>query len=214
MALWPKKSNQPETDTPGASAPDGNGATSRAVKSSADSVSSPSTISAAPRPELSAEQKLAAAQASRRLSACFGQIVAVLMRSSAYKHFMLSDLEWFVAPAVIAGQFNIAEAQSKTHGLTTPIGVVLWARVSPDVDRRLSSSFEQPIRLKPREWTSGEIFWIVDAIGDRRVLDVMLRRLTEKEWKGKQIKLRARDKDGKFSIAELKVKQPTTAATP
>jgi hypothetical protein len=34
------------------------------------------------------------------------------------------------------------------------------------VDKRLSENLTAPIRLRPDEWKSGDILWLVDAIGD------------------------------------------------
>lgn len=91
------------------------------------------------------------------------------------------DLEWFVMPALSTGQFSIADAQSKTVGYSLPIGVVLWARVSPEVDKRLAANLDQPVRLKPDEWTSGDIYWLMEAVGDSRVIGPMLKGLGTSE---------------------------------
>ncbi|MEO1205118.1 MAG: toxin-activating lysine-acyltransferase [Pseudomonadota bacterium] len=46
--------------------------------------------------------------------------------------------------------------------------MITWARVSTDVDTRMSEiAGKQPLRLRPDEWTSGEIYWLIDAVGDR-----------------------------------------------
>ena len=72
----------------------------------------------------------------RQIDLTLGQIVAVLMRSPQHKHYSLADLVWLVLPAMLSGQFRIAQAQQA--GAVAPVGVVLWAQVSADVDRRLS----------------------------------------------------------------------------
>jgi hemolysin-activating ACP:hemolysin acyltransferase len=88
------------------------------------------------------------------------------------------------------------DAQSKTIGFTQPVGLVLWARVSPEVDQRLSSNLTLPIPLKPEEWTSGDILWIVEAVGAQQAMGPLLKALSEREWKGKPVKMRARDEAG------------------
>ena len=60
-----------------------------------------------------------------RLSATFGQIVSVLMRTPQHRYAFLSDLEWLVLPAVATGQFSLAEAQDKTSGLSAPVAVAV-----------------------------------------------------------------------------------------
>ena len=42
-----------------------------------------------------------------------------------------------------------------------PVGFVAWARVSPEVDARLKAGHA---RLKPQEWTSGDIYWLIHSI--------------------------------------------------
>lgn len=145
------------------------------------------------------------------MAAAFGEIIAILMRVAPYKHQSLSDLEWMVVPAIAAGQFSIAEAQSKTQGLTAPVGVVLWAQVSEELDRRLSTDLDAPLRLKPGEWRSGDKVWVIDAIGDQRIISAMLGRLRQSEWAGRAAKLRTRNAEGK---AEVRVLPAEAAAKP
>ena len=155
-------------------------------------------------PELSAEQLRAMAGAARAATAAFGEIVSLLMRLPQYKHYALSDLEWLVVPALLTGQFSLVTAQSKTKGMTAPVGIVLWASVSEELDQRLSAASGQPIRLHPQDWVSGDILWVLLASGDERVIQGMLKRLQEKEWANKKpAKLFVRAKDGKPTLATL-----------
>lgn len=142
----------------------------------------------APAPQLTDEQKRQMAGAAKRAAAAFGEIVSVMMRVSPYKDMRLSDLQWLVFPAVASGLFSIAEAQSSVTGATAPVGVVTWARVSAEVDQRITHENRYPIQLKPDEWTSGDILWLIDAAGDRNAVNAMLTRLSETQWKGKQVK--------------------------
>lgn len=144
--------------------------------------------------------------AAKQLAASFGEIVSLLMRSPSDKHHTLADLDWLLVPAVARGQFALAEAQSKETGATTPVGAVLWALVSEDVDRRLSD-LSTPLRLKPEEWNSGNIPWIILATGDMRVLAGLIQQLTKAAFKDRQPKMRVRGADGKQSVGELKVKE-------
>ena len=154
--------------------------------------------------ELSESQKRSNATASKQRAATFGEIVAVLMRSAQYKHHSLADLEWLVLPPILLGQFSLAEARSEANGLIAPIGVILWAAVGDEVDKRLSAAVDQPIKLKPAEWNSGALVWVVEALGNPRVINAMVQRLSDTEWKGRVVKLRARDKNGMPAVAELR----------
>jgi cytolysin-activating lysine-acyltransferase len=137
------------------------------------------------------------------MMAAYGEIVSVLSRSPQHRDRSLADLEWLAAPAVMTGQFSLAEAQMKGRGLIAPIGLAMWAHVSADVDRRLTENIANAVRLKPEEWKSGDILWLVDAVGDGRVIEAMLKRLVATEWKGREARMRARTKDGTFKVGVI-----------
>ena len=99
-------------------------------------------------------------------------------------------------PPLLTNQFTLAEARSKETGLTAPIGIALWARVSKEVDERLSTDLSQPIRLRPDEWNSGDILWLIDAVGPAKIVQALLQRLKSEDFKGQSFKLRARDEAG------------------
>ena len=220
MAFWNKK------DGDGAAAPAQTGLQAGASQTNNHSMNIDLTPAAGPpvptppaaqpaaaiaQPELSDEQRRKLSSASKMVAAAFGEIVSLLMRTPNYKHLMLSDLEWFVVPAVASGQFTLAEAQSKTSGITQPMGVVLWARVSEEVDKRLHENLDQPIRLKPVEWTSGDNIWLIEAAGESRVIEALIKRMRETIWAGRPVRLRARDKDGKAAVGTM---PPQAAAAP
>jgi cytolysin-activating lysine-acyltransferase len=148
--------------------------------------------------------------ASKQMAAAFGELTALLMRSPTDKHHSLADLEWLVVPAIARGQYALAEAQSKETGATAPVGAVLWALVSEDVDKRLSD-LSAPTRLKPDEWRSGDIPWIIHATGDAKILGGLIQQLTQKAFKDRQPKMRVRGADGKVSVGHLEVKQKADA---
>jgi cytolysin-activating lysine-acyltransferase len=139
-----------------------------------------------------------------RHSLAFAQIVSLLMRSAHHKRYPIGALEWLVIPPLLTGQFSIVEARSKQSGASAPVAVALWARVSPEVDKRLSENLDKPIQLRPREWRSGDLLWIVEAVGDKRVLPPLLKRLSESTFKGREVKVRRRGADGKVAVSSLK----------
>ena len=156
--------------------------------------------------ELSSEQLTKMAATSKAMMAALGEVVALLMRLPQYKHYTLAELEWLVMPALVTGQFSLATAQSKANGLTSPVGLVMWATVSDAVDKRLNAATAEPIRLKPHEWKSGDNIWLVIAAGDGRVVQGLLQRLQEKEWAKKPAKYFARTPENKSTVATLENK--------
>jgi len=167
-----------------------------------------------PRNDATAESARASSTASQqelqrrttiaiRQSVAFAQIVSVLARSPAHKFFTLADLEWLVIPPLMTGQYAVAEAKAQAEGPAVPVAIVLWAKVSSEVDTRLCENLAVPIRLRPDEWRSGEIPWLVDAVGDARVLPGFLKQLAETAWKGRAPKMRALGADGKIVVKPL-----------
>lgn len=148
-----------------------------------------------PSPEQIAEIKRRATK-SKQLQAAFGEIVGVLMRTPQFKNMPLSSLEGQVVPAITTGQFMIAEAQAKKSGFITPVAVVLWASVSEEIDRRLSGNTGEPVKLAPKDWKSGDIPWLILAVGNQRVIKEMLQRIEETVLKGRPLKSKVADTEG------------------
>jgi cytolysin-activating lysine-acyltransferase len=47
------------------------------------------------------------------------------------------------------------------------LGIAIWAKVSPEVDAKIREQIGSkvfPIRLRPADWASGEIAWLLDVI--------------------------------------------------
>lgn len=149
---------------------------------------------------------------AKMLAASYGEIVSVLMRSPHYKHYSLADLEWLVLPPLLAKQFTLAEARTIEGSIPAPVGVALWARVSEEVDKKLSSDLDRPLRLRPDEWTGGDILWLIGAIGAPEVVKAMVERMGEAVFDGKPFKLRAHGKDGKMSVQTIKGKSANGAS--
>ncbi len=124
---------------------------------------------------------------AKKMAASFGEIVTLLMHSAGDKHRSLVDLEWLVVPAVARGQFALADAQSKESGAVAPVGAVLWALVSEDVDKR--------------------------ATGNTRILAGLIQQITKTAFNDRQPKMRARGADGKVTVGELKIKEGAPAPT-
>ena len=168
------------------------------------------TARALPNTKIAAETNSPDSQQARRRAAiavrhslAFAQIVSILMRSSRHKHCSIADLEWLVLPPLLTGNFSIAEAKSSKNGVSVSVAVALWASVSSEVDKRLSANVDKPMRLRPSEWRSGDILWLIEAVGDPRIVPQFLKQLSETKFKGREVKVRSRAQDGTASVAKL-----------
>lgn len=159
-------------------------------------------------PRLTKEQL---ASLARDMYAGFGQVTTVLMRSVEYRHAFLSELEWLVVPSVLSSQYSIASAEQGNSGLTSPQAVVLWAHVSETVDKRLTSSGGKP-RLRPDEWTSGQIPWLIEVAGDTRAASMLLRTVVEQKFAKTGLKTMERQTNGQYKERLLGIAVPPAAA--
>ena len=148
-------------------------------------------------------EKIRRDAAALRNALAFTQALGVLMRSPHYKDYKLADLEWLVIPPLMTGQFRIGEAKPDTQGPSLPVAVVFWASVSPDVDRRLMEAKGPAPRLKPEEWKSGDIIWLVHAAGETRFVRSVIDRLMKTTFKEREIKVLASDRDGNAKVHVL-----------
>jgi hemolysin-activating ACP:hemolysin acyltransferase len=153
------------------------------------------------------------AEISQQLAATIGEIVGLMIRSPRHHNRTVSDLRWLVLPPVRTGQCALVQAQSKANGLTAPVAAVLWASVSAEVDKRLSEKLDEPVRLAPREWKSGDILWLVDAIGDDRAIAAVVQRLRVKEWKDKPVKARVTAENGEVRVRLIEPRAASNGAT-
>jgi hemolysin-activating ACP:hemolysin acyltransferase len=107
---------------------------------------------------------------SKSLHASFGEVVNLLTHTAEFENLPLFKLKSLVLPAIRKGQFAILEGRDETNNITAPIAVMLWANVSEEIDRRLSNGSSSRASLSADEWSSGEIPWLVLAIGDTNLL--------------------------------------------
>lgn len=144
-----------------------------------------------------------------RFAQAFANVVAVMMRDPGFRKLRLADLEWLALPPIMAGQWRLVQAPVQTGqtgsgaAVMAPMGVVLWARVSSEIDKRLTTELDKPVFLQPNQWVSGDHIWIVAAAGDQRLLPGFLRNLAETEFEGMTVKMRAHDREGKPTIITI-----------
>jgi hemolysin-activating ACP:hemolysin acyltransferase len=128
--------------------------------------------------------------------AAFAKIVSLMMHSPAHEDLRLSDLKWLLVPPLLADQFAIVEAVQEGAVLPSPYAAALWARVSPEVDRRLSEDKDRSVRLTVDEWQSGNILWIIHAVGDPTIVPAFLEELVTMHFPGQHPKMRVIGKQG------------------
>jgi hemolysin-activating ACP:hemolysin acyltransferase len=200
MALWSKKDKKQEVAPAAPSAP--NGAVETKAKPAAATVS---PVRAGPAPAAPSQPGAAETQqgelASARLLFRLGEVVSVLMRAPQFRSVPLGEIQALVLPPLISGQFLVAEARSKSRGVITPVAIALWAKVSEEVDKRLSAELDKPIRLAPKEWNSGDIAWLIVLAGNAQAIAPMLKRLGERTLNRQPLKMRSKGKDGQMVVS-------------
>jgi hemolysin-activating ACP:hemolysin acyltransferase len=142
--------------------------------------------------------------AAIKFTSTFGRIVLVLMRTRQHRHSFLGDLEWLVMPAVTNSQFMLAEHRDGSTGLTMPLATVLWAQVSEEVDARLCANPDQRVRLKPEEWASGTIPWLIEAAGETHAVGTLLRKLIDERFPATGVKSIGQSADGTAKVRLLR----------
>lgn len=145
---------------------------------------------------------------SARYAQDFSQAIAVLMRDANYKNLRLADLEWLVIPPLLVGQARVALMRPRADGPLVPAALALWARVSPEVDKRLTDNLDKPPLLKPAEWTSGDNHWLITLAGAPTALANFVPQLQLTVFKGRQVKVRGQDKDGKTYVQVMQPPKP------
>lgn len=95
------------------------------------------------------------ANADKTISSVLGEIVWLMSQSAEFKQYLISDLEWLVMPPILLRQFRLFYHEDR------PAAVVLYARVSPEVEARLEAGAPT---LRPDDWKSGEKVRVVKVI--------------------------------------------------
>ena len=173
--------------------------------SKAGSASAPSSQATADGKPTGMTERIRRDAAALRYALAFTQAVRVMMRSPRYKQCTLGDLEWLVIPPLMAGQFRIGEAKVDNNNQpgTVPVAVVVWASVSPEVDKRLMEGTSASFKLKPEEWKSGDILWLVHTAGEARFVGFVVDQLTKTTFKGRTVKVHGRDQNGNLKVHVL-----------
>ena len=139
-----------------------NGAT--VPESAADEASSEANVN--PQMDPAIISKIAALRAHVRES--FGKAVMAMMMLPRYRNQTLGDLQHLVLEPLIRDRIAIAyPGNAEKSELADISGMAIWASVSEEVDARIREQISAgsfPLRLKPEDWTSGDINWLLDVI--------------------------------------------------
>ena len=165
-----------------------------------------SNVDAGSTPQLPPTPEALRAAADTR-AAAFGRILALLMASPRHSKMSLGEANVYVTPAVASGQIALIGAQQTEGGPMALAAAAWWAFVSADVDQRLTASREPFLKLEANEWQCGEQPWIIDAIGEPRLVNDLVKKLAERNFRGKPVKLRAILPDGRIAVGKLEPKE-------
>ena len=98
----------------------------------------------------------------------FGQVALSMMAVPRYRQLSIADLNQHVLEPLIRDRIAIAKSgDDETAGGQALAGIAIWASVSEEVDVKIREQVRAgvfPVRLKPEDWTSGEINWLFDVI--------------------------------------------------
>lgn len=140
--------------------------------------------------------------ASKMKAAAFGEIVALYMRSPSHRGMTLAQLEALLLPPMSNKQYVVAKAKPKDDpdAVGALAGVVIWAFVSDDIDRRLSQETGEEVALKPEDWRGGDRAWIVDVVASPQVAAALVEELKRSTFAGRPFKARIKGADGRVAV--------------
>ncbi|GLI94037.1 toxin-activating lysine-acyltransferase [Methylocystis echinoides] len=136
--------------------------------------------------------------------ATYGKILSMLSSQKPFGAMPLGQVAGIVGPAIDAGQFVIAHGHRKdSPGPGVPVAFVLWAKVSEELDRKLSENSREPILVEPQDWRSGDIPWLILSVGVQQVVVPTMKAISEKHFPGQTFKARFPAKDGGTEIRHI-----------
>jgi len=143
-----------------------------------------------------ARKRMAGATVSKLVASSIGDMVTLYSKDPAHKHFAFADMEWKILPPIVNGQYYIETADDPDFGTLRPIGLVTWAKVSNELDERLSKQAEgEMVRLRPAEWSSGDNVWLVDVVGAPDGIRKALKSVHENQLSEDAVKVAVREEN-------------------
>lgn len=133
----------------------------------------------------------------KTVSHILGEITWLLSQSPLHKNLFISDLEWFVMPAILLEQFRLYPGPNGQ-----PAGLILWASVSEEVQARLENN--QP-KLAPQDWKSGPNLWLIEMVAPFGGQEEMIAEASATIFRGQPFKYQVAGSNG----VEVVVHKPT-----
>lgn len=130
--------------------------------------------------QFAGSQSPGAAQPPKTVSHVLGEITWLLSQSPLHKNLFISDLEWFVMPAILLEQFRLFPGPNGQ-----PAGLVLWASINDETEQRLR---EHKVRLAPHEWNGGPNLWLIEMVSPFGGQEEMLADSASTIFQGKPFK--------------------------
>jgi hemolysin-activating ACP:hemolysin acyltransferase len=99
-----------------------------------------------------------------------GEVAMAMANMPRYRDQKLGDLLHILVEPMLRHRVAIARSTGNPNAggkAGETAGVAIWASVSPEVDANIHEQVKAgafPIRLKPEDWNSGEIHWLLDII--------------------------------------------------
>ena len=140
----------------------------RAEREESSGKPGPDASVAAPEPQLDPAVLAQIAELRSQVRESFGKAVMAMMMLPRYRSQTLADLQHLVLEPLIRDRIAIARPADPASTPGSDIaGLAIWASVSEDADARIREQIKAgtfPVRLKPEDWNSGEINWLLDVI--------------------------------------------------
>ena len=134
----------------------------------------PKSAKPASTAELDPEIQAKIAQVRSKLHETFGKVSLAMMSTPRYRSLAISDLAQFLLDPLMRDRIAIASSAKDGEPMAgTLSGIAIWASVSDEVDAKIREQIKAgtfPIRLKPEDWTSGDINWLLDVIAPNQRL--------------------------------------------
>lgn len=151
--------------------PTGNGAAPHEESTAADETGAARDPAAGQfDPEVA--EKIAAVRA--KVYETFGKVALAMMALPRYRHQSVADLNHILLEPLMRERVAIASAAKKEGVAVEPLtGIAFWASVSEEVDAKIREQIKAgvfPVRLKPEDWASGSINWLLDVIAPNQRL--------------------------------------------
>ena len=134
--------------------------------------------------------------------------MGIFAGSNLHKNKTLSELTNKILPPLLLGQIAVGHKKEIQPdlgffaNLNMPCALILWARISDELDKKFIHSTYIPT-LKPEDWNSGDNYWIIDTAGPKNEIIKLMKELQKQRFKSQSFKSFAVDKNNKISIHKL-----------